>query len=115
MGSIHADHGYVLNDDDALNVLRKSISFVDDSVSNRGISFAIKSLMRFADLFSLAMSGHAGPILINFDVTALVNGRRACRADLTAGSGGNRASDGGRSHPKSRDSRCQSELRRGLD
>ena len=83
--------------------------------------------MRFADLFLLAMSGHAGPILINFDVTpvvlrissgqqaALVNGRRACRADLTAGSGGNRASDGDRSHPKSRDSRCQSELRRGLD
>jgi hypothetical protein len=37
-----------------------------------GISFAIKSLMRFADLFLSAISGHAGPILINFDVTPVV-------------------------------------------
>jgi hypothetical protein len=45
--------------------------------------------MRFADLFLLAVSSHAGPILINFDVTPIVlHGRRACRADLTAGSGG---------------------------
>ena len=39
-----------------------------------------------------------------------MNGRRACRTDLTASLGGNRASEGGCSHPKSRDSRCQSKM-----
>jgi hypothetical protein len=52
------------------------------------------------------MSGHAGPIQVNFGDTpivfrissgqeaALMNGRRACRTDLTASLGGNRASEG---------------------
>jgi len=42
---------------------------------------------------------------------ALLQGLRACRADLNVG---NRASDGDRGHPKSRDNRGQPELRRGL-
>src|SRR5262249_41811833 len=73
--------------------------------------------------FLLAMSGHAGPIQIDFGVTplvlriscgqeaALVNGRRACRADLSVS---NRASDGNHGQPESRDGRCPPELRRGL-
>src|SRR5262249_2358110 len=45
---------------------------------------------------------------------ALLNGRRARRADLTGSSLSSRASDGDRGQPKSRDGRCQSELRRGV-
>src|SRR6266478_6832499 len=78
---------------------------------------------RFCQSFLLAMSGHAGPIQIDVGVTpvvcriscgqaaALFKGRRACRTDLNVG---NRASDGNHDHPKSRDGRCQPELRRGL-
>src|SRR5258708_7152887 len=73
--------------------------------------------------FLLAMSGHAGPIQIDVGVTpvvcriscgqaaALVNGRRACRADLNVSS---RASEGDRSHPEGCDCRCRSERRRGV-
>src|SRR5262244_278337 len=76
--------------------------------------------------FLLAMSGHAGPIQMDLGVAPLVlrislgqavaflKGRRACRADLTGGSLSNRASDGECGQPKSRDGRCQPELRRGL-
>src|SRR5215510_14251413 len=76
--------------------------------------------------FLLAMSGHAGPIQMDLGVAPLVlrislcqavaflKGRRACRADLTGGFLSNRASDGERGQPKSRDGRCQPELRRGL-
>jgi len=44
----------VLNDDDAFERSSQEYvflhpTFVDDSVLNRGIAFAIKSLMRFAD------------------------------------------------------------------
>src|SRR5258707_11678133 len=73
--------------------------------------------------FLLATLGHARPIQMDLGVTpvvqriscgqavALLNGLRACRADLNVS---NRASDGDRGHPKSRDGRCQPELRRGL-
>src|SRR5262249_36463292 len=69
--------------------------------------------------FLLATLGHAGPIQMDLGVTplmyrisrgqavALLNGRRACRADLNVG---NRASDGGCGEQKSRDDRCQPEL-----
>ena len=72
------------------------------------------------------MSGHAGPIQMDLGVTplvlrislgqavALLKGRRARRADLTGSSLSNRASDGDRGQPKSRDGRCQPELRREL-
>src|SRR5262252_6588672 len=78
---------------------------------------------RFCQSFLLATLGHAGPIQMDLGVTplmyriscgqavALLNGRRACRADLNVS---NRASDGGRGEQKSRDGRCQPELRRGL-
>src|ERR1700756_1625703 len=79
---------------------------------------------RLATLFLLAMSGHAGPIQIAFGVTpvvyriscgqaaALLKGRRAGRTET--GGLSNRASDGDCGQPKSRDGRCQPELRRGL-
>jgi hypothetical protein len=72
------------------------------------------------------MSGHAGPIQMDLGVTplvqrislgqavALLKGRRARRADLAGGSLSNRASDGDCGQAKSRDGRCQPELRRGL-
>jgi hypothetical protein len=59
-----------------------------------------------SDLFSLTMNGQACPVLINFRVApivlqisisqdaALMNGRRASRADLTVASGGSRMSEG---------------------
>ena len=72
------------------------------------------------------MSGHAGPIQMDLGVTplvlrislgqavALLKSRRARRADLTGSSLSSRASDGDRGPPKSRDGRCQPELRREL-
>jgi len=73
--------------------------------------------------FLLATLGHARPIQMDLGVAplmyrisrgqavALLNGLRAGRADLNVGS---RASDRGRGEQKSRDGRCQPELRRGL-
>ena len=78
---------------------------------------------RFCQSFLLATLGHAGSIQMDLGVTplvyrisrgqtvALLQGLRAGRADLNVG---NRASDGDRGHPKSRDDRCQPDLRRGL-
>jgi hypothetical protein len=69
------------------------------------------------------MSGHAGPIQMDLGIAPLVlrislgqavaflKGRRACRADLTVSS---LACDGDCGQAKSRDGRCQPELRRGL-
>src|SRR5438874_13715775 len=67
-------------------------------------------------LLLLAMLGHTGPVCITPVVpqgAALLQGRRAARADWIAeGAGGSRASEGDRSHPEGCDCRCQSELRR---
>src|SRR6266849_4745298 len=62
---------------------------------------------RFIDvlcrLLFLAILGHAGPICITplvGQAAALLKGRRACRVDWIADSGGSRVSDGDRSHPE---------------
>jgi len=88
-----------------------------------GLKLAVDARLQ---LFVLAMPGHTSPILINLSDTpvvfrvsvgqnaALVDSRRACRADLIAGPGNSRASTGHCSHPESCDHRGQSELRHRL-
>jgi hypothetical protein len=103
----------------------------EDNAGHCAVAFALKPKTadtpapspRFCQSFLLAMSGHAGPIQIDVGVTpvvcrvsrgqavALLNGLRACRADLNVSS---RASEGDRSHPEDCDCRCQSERRRGV-
>jgi hypothetical protein len=67
--------------------------------------FQVPHLPMRSQLFLLTMYGHACPILINFSVVpivlrstgqdaALMNGRRASRADLIVASGGSRMSEG---------------------
>src|SRR6266478_8917544 len=103
-----------------MKTTRSTVRSVCPQTENRRYTSTEPALCRS---FLLAMSGHAGPIQIDVGVTpvvcriscgqtvALFKGRRACRTDLNVSS---RASDGNHDQPKSRDGRCQPELRRGL-
>src|SRR5215470_7848367 len=103
-----------------MNTTRSTAHSVCPQTENRRYTSTEPALCQS---FLLATLGHAGPIQMDLGVTplmyriscgqaiALLNGRRACRADLNVS---NSASDGGRGEQKSRDGRCQPELRRGL-
>src|SRR5215472_2373358 len=102
-----------------MNTTRSTVRSVCPQTENRRYTSTEPALCQS---FLLATLGHAGPIQMDLGVTplmyriscgqavALLNGRRACRADLNVGS---RASDGGRGEQKRRDG-GQPELRRGL-
>ena len=106
-----------------LNKSRKSRRFPIASLLQHGARDRAFVHGQFADgarSFRLPMSRHAGPILIDLDITpvvlriptgenaAFVNGRSTSRADLTAAALGGRASE--RNHAKHGDRRCRSEL-----